>query len=78
MNLSKDKVWKAKINTDKGSPGTTLNDKLLIGCKDMSLQILENSKEGKNKLSTGSFLIGNKFKKGEKIILKKVKNYNDD
>ncbi len=62
------KVWKAKINTDKGSPGTTLNDKLLIGCKDMSLQILEIQKEGKNKLSTGSFLIGNKFKKGEKLF----------
>ena len=61
------KVWKAKINSEQGAPGITINDKLTVGCKDMSLQILEIQREGKNKLSTESFLIGSKFKKGERL-----------
>jgi len=62
------KVWKAKIVESSGQAGFTINDKLTIACKDNCIQILEIQKEGKIRLSTEKFLVGNQIKLGEKIV----------
>ena len=61
------KVWKAKIAQENGEPGKILSDKLVIGCQDMAIKIVEIQKEGKSKQSAEHFLLGNKIKKGEII-----------
>ena len=62
------KVWKAKISDYKGKVGEVLGDKLIIGCKDKSIEILEIQKEGKKKLLIDDFLTGSKILKGTIII----------
>ncbi len=64
INNKRYKVWKAKIVKIKGRPGEILNDKLVIGCDDFSIKIIEIQKEGKDKQSIEKFLLGNKIKKG--------------
>ena len=64
INNKRYKVWKAKIVKIKGHPGEILNDKLVIGCDDFSIKIIEIQKEGKDKQSIEKFLLGNKIKKG--------------
>jgi methionyl-tRNA formyltransferase len=61
------KIWTAKINERSGSPGAVIDEKLIIGCKDKSLEILEIQREGKNKLSTNIFLRGKKISIGQNI-----------
>jgi len=58
------KVLKAEINKKKGKIGELLDDKLTIACADKSISIKEIQKEGKNKINTKEFLIGNSFIKG--------------
>ena len=50
-----------------GCPGAVIDEKLIIGCKDKSLEILEIQREGKNKLSTNIFLRGKKISIGQNI-----------
>jgi methionyl-tRNA formyltransferase len=61
------KIWRAKIIEKSGPPGTILNDNFLICCGDKSLEITEIQKEGKNKLLLKDFLMGTKFKQGDKL-----------
>ena len=61
------KVWRAKIENFQGKSGIVVNDKLTIACQDRSIQILEIQKEGKSRLSSEDFLIGNQIKKNEII-----------
>tara|TARA_B100000427_G_scaffold239428_1_gene202317 strand:+ start:61 stop:981 length:921 start_codon:yes stop_codon:yes gene_type:complete len=62
------KVWKAKIVKSKGIAGFTIDNQLTIACKENSLQILEIQKEGKSKMSTEKFILGNPIKVGENIV----------
>ena len=67
INNKRYKVWKAKIVKIKGRPGEILNDKLVIGCDDFSIKIIEIQKEGKSRQAIDQFLLGNKIKKDESI-----------
>ena len=67
-NGSRYKVWKAEISSLNGLPGEIIGENFTIGCKEDSIKILELQKEGKNKLKTKDFLIGNKILKGEKLF----------
>ena len=62
------KVWKAKISNLTGARGEILDNKLTIGCKEKSIEILEIQKEGKKKLLINNFLAGTKFLKGKIVI----------
>ena len=59
------KIWEARIVEKKGTPGTILNDNFIICYGDKSLEIIEIQKEGKNKLTLKSFLMGLNFKKDD-------------
>ena len=61
------KIWKAEIANMSGEIGRILDKKLIIGCKDKSIKILEIQKEGKNKQTVGEFLLGNKINQGDFI-----------
>jgi methionyl-tRNA formyltransferase len=50
-----------------GRPGEILTDKLMIACKDQSIEVLEIQKEGRNKMPIKDFLIGSKVSKGKLI-----------
>ena len=62
------KVWKAKISNLSGAPGEILDNKIIIGCNEKSIEILEIQKESKKKLLIEDFLTGSKFLKGKIII----------
>ena len=64
---SRYKIWKASISNLNGSFGEIINEDLTIACSKNSIKVLEIQKEGKKSLSISKFLIGNKFKKGEKV-----------
>lgn len=66
-NGSRYKIWKAEVMELNGIPGTILDEKLIIACKENSIKILEIQKEGKNRLKTKDFLIGTKILKGTKL-----------
>ena len=68
FNKSRYKVWKAEIINMSGEIGHTINEELTVACKEKSIRILEIQKEGKNKLSIGSFLAGAKIKKGTSLL----------
>jgi methionyl-tRNA formyltransferase len=61
------KIWKANISGMTGRPGEILTDKLMIACKDQSIEVLEIQKEGRNKMPIKDFLIGSKVSKGKLI-----------
>ncbi len=61
------KIWKAQIVNEDGEPGKILSEKLIVGCKDQAIKILEIQKEGKSRQLTDQFLLGNKIKQGESI-----------
>jgi len=61
-NNERFKILKAKVTLIDGKPCTVLDEKLTIGCKLNSIQILELQKQGKNKQTTKEFLLGNKIK----------------
>ena len=68
INNERYKVWKARISSLNGQPGKVLDEKLIIACKDKSIEIIEIQKEGKNKQNIDKFLLGNKIKKGLLLI----------
>ena len=61
------KILKAKISMSKSIPGTVLDDKLTIGCKSHSIQVLELQRQGKNKQSAKEFLLGAKILSGSNL-----------
>jgi len=61
------KVLRAKKNTNSGKPGSVLDEKLTIGCKSDSIQILEIQRQGKNKQSVKEFLLGVKITRGSNL-----------
>jgi len=61
------KILRAQISVDKGKPGLVLDEKLTIGCKLNSIQILELQRQGKNKQSAKDFLLGKKISKGSNL-----------
>tara|TARA_B100000029_G_scaffold223557_1_gene221521 strand:+ start:2569 stop:3489 length:921 start_codon:yes stop_codon:yes gene_type:complete len=61
------KVLRAKKNTNSGKPGRVLDEKLTIGCKSDSIQILEIQRQGKNKQSVKEFLLGTKITSGSNL-----------
>ena len=67
LNGSRYKIWKALISELQGVPGTILDEKLIIACKDKSIKVIEIQKEGKNKIEIEDFLKGNKMTKGKKV-----------
>ena len=58
------KVLRANKSSAIGKPGSVLDEKLTIGCKSDSIQILEIQRQGKNKQTTKEFLLGNKIANG--------------
>ena len=44
-------------------------DRLLVGCKDSVLELLEVQMEGKKKMAAGEFLRGFQVKSGERVGL---------
>ena len=68
INDERYKVWKAKISSLNGQPGKILDERLIIACKDKSIEIIEIQKEGKNRQNIDKFLLGNKIKKGLLLI----------
>jgi len=58
------KIVKSELSKLTGKPGEVLDDLLTVGCGKNSIKILEIQKQGKKIQNTGSFLLGNKIKKG--------------
>ena len=58
------KVLRARVSSDKGKPSIVLDEKLTIGCKSNSIQILELQRQGKNKQTAKELLLGKKISKG--------------
>ena len=58
------KVLRANKSSPSGNPGTLLDENLTVACKSYSIQILEIQRQGKNKQTTKSFLLGKKISKG--------------
>ena len=58
------KVLRANKSSASGNPGTLLDENLTVACKSYSIQILEIQRQGKNKQTTKSFLLGKKISKG--------------
>ena len=48
--------------------GKIVDEKLIIACKEKSIEIIEIQKEGKNRQQIDKFLLGNKIKKGVLLI----------
>ena len=66
---SRVKVTKAKEIVAVGEPGEIINKDFTIACSENAIQILELKKEGKTKITSKEFLIGNKLKVGTNINL---------
>ena len=61
------KIIQAEISKHQGKCGEVLTNELVIGCQDKSIKINLIQKEGKEALSSKSFLMGYKILKGETI-----------
>ena len=62
------KIWKAEITDQKGKIGITLNDNLLIACKNFAIQVLEIQRPGKKIQKVKEFLLGYKIPKASKLF----------
>ena len=58
------KIWRAKLDVQKGKPGEVLDSNLKIACGKNSIQVIEIQKEGKQSCSVEEYLRGNKITKG--------------
>ena len=67
LNGSRVKIIKAKKIISEGIPGTILDDNLTIACSKNAIRIMEIKKEGKQKMTAGEFLKGNKIKTGQSL-----------
>ena len=64
------KIWKANVSEETGECGTVIKvDKksITIGCGEGSIQVLEVQLEGKKRMETSTFLLGNKILEGDRI-----------
>ncbi len=61
------KILQADISDLQGKCGEVLSNELIIGCQDKSIKINLLQKEGKELLTTKSFLLGHKILRGEII-----------
>ena len=61
------KILKAKKKSINGKPACVLEENLIIGCKQNSIQILEIQRQGKNKQTTKDFLLGKIITKGTNL-----------
>jgi methionyl-tRNA formyltransferase len=68
FNNEKIKIWKAALANEKGITGTTIDDNLLIACKDSALQVLEIQRPGKKVQKAKEFLLGFKIPKASKLF----------
>ena len=57
------KILKASISEAEGEKGKVIDNNLTIACKSKSIKVNEIQRQGKNKQSTGEFLLGSKIKK---------------
>ena len=62
------KIWRAEVIDQKGKVGTTLNDNLLIACKDYAIQVLEIQRPGKKIQKVKEFLLGFKIPKASQLL----------
>jgi len=67
LNGNRIKIIKAKETINKALPGEILDDKFTIACSKNAVQIIELQKEGKQKMTVGEFLKGNKIKIGQNL-----------
>ena len=67
-NKNRLKILKAVEVERSGKAGELIDDNLIIACSENAIQILKIQKEGKKILEKDQFLIGNKIKKGTKLI----------
>ena len=67
LNGARIKILKAKEVVSTGKPGTIIDNKFTIACSKNAIQILELKKEGKQKMTTEKFLIGNEIKIGQNL-----------
>ncbi len=58
------KIWRAELSLKTGKPGEVVDDKLTVATQDFAISIKEIQREGKKKLSTKEFLIGNQIPAG--------------
>ena len=68
LKNEKIKIWKAEITDQKGKIGITLNDNLLIACKNFAIQVLEIQRPGKKIQKVKEFLLGYKIPKASKLF----------
>jgi len=61
------KVLRAIKSEKSGKAGNVLDEKLTIGCKSDSIQILEIQRQGRNKQSVKEFLLGTKIANGSNL-----------
>lgn len=61
------KVFDVEISNGQGEPGEILNNKFEVACGKNSLKLKVLQKEGKNKSSIDSFLLGNKAIVGDNL-----------
>ncbi len=61
------KILSAKISEKKGEIGEVLSKTLEVGCSDLSLEILEIQREGKQPQKVSEFMLGSKIKKGSNL-----------
>jgi methionyl-tRNA formyltransferase len=52
------KVLRCEVTTDKGTPGTFINDHLTIACADGSIRLTSLQREGKGAMDATTFLRG--------------------
>ena len=64
------KIFTAEKCDMNGEVGTvlSLDDGIVVGCKDGSVRITELQPEGKRKMNAKDFLMGNKIEIGEKLV----------
>ena len=62
------KIWSAVVTDQKGKVGTTLNENLLIACKDYAIQVLEIQRPGKKIQKVKEFLLGYKIPKASQLL----------
>lgn len=59
------KVFKSKISSLSGMPGEVLSlDPLIVGCEKDSIELCEVQLEGKKRMDSKSFVLGNRLQKG--------------
>ena len=63
------KVTKAKEIKEVGKPGQIINKDFTVACSENAIQILELQREGKQKMTAKEFLIGNKIKGLELVLI---------